>query len=69
MIVAVSGKLLRQRYEAWGTADTFCAVAAMACSLSWRPWPAYRWRQEHGRTIPLADLSKIGACAGPLLHP
>jgi hypothetical protein len=21
-----------------------CAVAGMACSLSWRPWPAYRWR-------------------------
>ena len=20
------------------------AVAAMACSLSWRPWPGYRWR-------------------------
>src|SRR5258708_23347708 len=21
-----------------------CAVAGVACSLSWRPWPAYRWR-------------------------
>lgn len=26
------------------TAIALCAVAAMACSLSWRPWPAYRWR-------------------------
>src|ERR1700754_3698391 len=26
------------------TAIAVCAVAGMACSLSWRPWPAYRWR-------------------------
>src|SRR5258708_39343643 len=26
------------------TAIAVCAVAGVACSLSWRPWPAYRWR-------------------------
>ena len=28
--------------------------------VSWRPWPAYRWRGEHGRTIPLTDISPLG---------
>ena len=26
------------------TAIALCAVAVMACSLSWCPWPVYRWR-------------------------
>ena len=37
--------------------DCSLSVWDMACSLSWRPWPAYRWwGQEHGRTIPLPDM-------------
>jgi hypothetical protein len=46
-----------------------CAVAGMARSLSWRPWPAYRWRgQEHGRTIPLADLAHPDNLLTDTLH-
>ena len=37
-----------------------CDVAGMACSLSGRPWPAYRLvGRGQGRTIPLADVQEV----------
>src|SRR6478735_10485772 len=39
------------------TAIAVCAVAGMACSLSWAPLASLSLAgQEHGRTIPLTDI-------------
>jgi hypothetical protein len=38
--------------------DAVFPVSGMACTLSWCPLPAYLLTgQEHGRTIPLPDLT------------